>query len=457
MKKTVWMIAGMSSHVGKTTVTTGLMDVLTHKGLVVQAFKCGPDYLDPTFHEHVTHRPCVNLDLHMMGEEGVRQVFHKYMAQADVGIIEGVMGMYDGSDHRLDNGSAAHIARLLGVPILLVVDASGVSTSIAAMVKGYQLFDPRVCLQGVLINKIGSQMHYQLLVEALKQWTPVIPYGYLTQDDAVTLGSRHLGLLPSSEVLDLSAKLKRLRALMLKSIDFEALLESKSPILSYNQGDIQPLKPRYQIAVARDEAFYFYYTENLAYLMALGCEIKYFSPLHDHGLPKACDGVYIGGGYPELHAQALSENTPMKIALKKASDEGMPIYAECGGMMYLTKKMQDLKGHAYEMVGIFDGQARMTERLQRFGYVNVTLSADTLLGKKGQVFKGHEFHRSIVEWGRQTLVYDVSKESSQTQTWACGALTHNTLGAYAHLYFQKDNEALSPLLTLIDKRRHTHG
>ncbi|MCK8059762.1 MULTISPECIES: cobyrinate a,c-diamide synthase [unclassified Fusibacter] len=452
-----FMVAGASSNVGKTTVTSTLMHVLKSKGLTVQAFKCGPDYLDPTFHAFVTGRPSINLDLHMMGQEGVRESFHRHMQGVDVGVVEGVMGMFDGGDSNLDNGSAAHLSRILGIPVILIVDGSGVATTLAASVLGFKLFDERVDLKGVLVNKVGSGMHYSLLKEPIERYTGVKTLGYIEKHASIDLDSRHLGLKPASEVENLSGMLDFLKTHTDHTVDYEELLKSDFEYVSQPVAIFLEAKAEYRIAVAMDAAFYFYYQDNLDTMRRAGMELVPFSPIKDTSLPKDIDAIYIGGGYPELHAKALSENKALLKEIRKSSQEGLPIYAECGGMMYLTRSIEDMNGTAYEMVGVFDGRARMTEKLQRFGYVDVHLNEDTILGVKGTELKGHEFHRSTVDWNDTDLCYTVKKSYRSTKTWRCGAYVNHTLGAYAHLHFGNRQEVLEPLLECIRKRRTANG
>ncbi len=432
-----FVLAGATSNVGKTTVSTLLMYAYKKRGYRVQAFKCGPDYLDPTFHEVVTGRPSYNLDLHLMSEDGIVDSFNRYTQDADVAIVEGVMGMYDGAGHQLDNGSAAHISRILGIPLLLIVDGKGVSTSLAAQVKGYQLLDSAVDLRGVLINRVSSGMLYQLLKEAIEQYSAPAVLGYLPTVAAARLESRHLGLLPSSEVADFNQKLAALYEAAADGIDYDAI-ERVCQIAARPQPvPLSALAPVVTMAIAQDEAFYFYYRENLDLMRARGIAFKPFSPLHDSELPADIEGIYIGGGYPELHLEALSNNHAIKQSIKALAATGIPIYAECGGLMYLMEQIVDGAGRSYPMVGLFSGQAAMTARLQHFGYVNVELQADTVIGPAGTNFGGHEFHRSRCEFGDTPLAYCVSKAYRSQKQWRCGAVYHNALGAYTHLHFKQ--------------------
>ncbi len=441
-----FVLAGATSNVGKTTVSSLLMYAYKKMGYRVQAFKCGPDYLDPTFHKVVTERPSYNLDLHLMGHDGIIDTFNRYTQDADVAIVEGVMGMYDGAGHQLDNGSAAHISRILGIPLLLIVDGKGVSTSIAAQVKGYRMLDERVDLKGILINRVSSGMLYQLLKDAIVKHTDVNALGYLPNVATATLESRHLGLLPSSEVADLNEKFETLYSAAADSIDYDAI---KQCCQIEKRPAPQPLPKTDQqitMAIAQDEAFYFYYRENIDLMKAKGIVFKPFSPIHDKALPEGVKGVYIGGGYPELHLAALAKNQSMKQSIKQAAEAGMPIYAECGGLMYLTDRIVDAEGQAFDMVGVFAAHSEMTKRLQHFGYVNVELTADSVVGKARTRFGGHEFHRSKTEFGDSELSYQVAKAYRSKKQWQCGAIYKNVLGAYTHVHFKQYQNLIDQLI-----------
>ncbi len=441
-----FILAGATSNVGKTTVSSLLMYAYKQRGYRVQAFKCGPDFLDPTFHEAVTGRPSYNLDLHLMGEAGIVDTFNRYTQDADVAIVEGVMGMYDGAGHELDNGSAAHISRILDIPLILIVDGKGLSTSIAAQVKGYCTLDERVRLAGVLINRVSSAMLYQLLADAIVQYNAVTPFGYLPNVAAASLESRHLGLLPSNEVTDLNQKLALLYQAAADSIDYDALAAATMVADRPLPAPLGQAAEKVVMAIAQDEAFYFYYRENIALMKAKGIVFKPFSPLHDSAVPAGVQGIYIGGGYPELHLKILADNKAMKASIKTLAEAGMPIYAECGGLMYLTEQIGDGSGHAYPMVGVLAGHAEMTKRLQHFGYVNVELTGDTVIGSAGTRFGGHEFHRSKIEFGAVALNYQVAKAYRSNKQWQCGASYKNVLGAYTHVHFKQYGYLIDQLI-----------
>lgn len=459
--KNAFILAGAASHVGKTTVTAAVLKCFVDMGLVVQAMKCGPDYLDPTFHRFVTGNPSINMDLHLMGREALLESFQRHAEPADAVVIEGVMGLYDGWDHNLDNGSAAHLSRILGVPVVLILDGSGISTSVAAMVKGYSEMDPRVDIAGVILNCVGSEAHGELLKGAIAKYTQIPVLGYLVKQKGFSLESRHLGLKPAHEVEDLADQLGKLALGASESLDLNGLRQlALRADLCGNEvaatADSKESVATFQVAYALDEAFYFYYEDNLSAMRSAGMTLIPFSPLKDTSLPAGTEGVYIGGGYPELFAKALSENTAMCLSLLDASKNGMPIYGECGGMMYLSESLQDMEGTNYSMVGALRGKSHMTNRLQRFGYVDVTVNEEGVF-PEGTRFKGHEFHRCTTHWeSDQALIYTVRKSyvfSGTGKSWTCGAQSNRTLGAYAHVHFASAPEALTHWVNVMANRR----
>ncbi len=436
-----FMIAGASSDVGKTTIATMMMHAYKQMGYSVQGFKAGPDYLDPTFHSEITGSKSINLDIELMGEEGVKDSFWRYSAGKDVAIIEGVMGLYDGKGDELDNGSSAHLARVLGVPVLLIVSGKGVSTSLSATVFGFEQFDKRVNLKGVIINNVSSKMLFQMLKKSVENYTDVKAYGYLARYQGLILKSRHLGLYPASEIDNFEQIFDDFYQFCKDSIDFETIAKEFA-IERQTVAELPSKEPDLRLAIAMDDAFYFYYAENLAMLKEKGVELVPFSPIKDEQLPQNIDGIYLGGGYPELYLKELNANQSMRAEIKAASEKGMPIYAECGGLMYLGSAISDLEGNKFDMVGVFAGSSAMTTKLQHFGYVGVELTVDCLLGKKGELLRGHEFHRSQTEFKDDALVYEIHKSRRPSKKWQGGIYKNNTLGAYAHIHFKQLEKAL---------------
>ncbi len=390
------VIAGVASGVGKTTVTVAMARALRARGQKVVLFKCGPDYLDPTYHERAVETPSQNLDGWMMGRDAVRATFVHAARGADVAIIEGVMGLYDGASPTEEQGSTAEIAKWLEAPIVLVVDAGGMARSIAAVAKGFAAFDPAARVGGVIANRVGSRSHLDLLRRAL-QSPPIL--GGLPRDPEHAFADRHLGLHTADERVLPASLLDHWGDQASAWLDLDRLLElsRSAPALAMSLAPASPTRGvssrRCRIGVARDEAFHFYYSDNLHRLEALGAELLPFSPIHDPAPPDV-DGLYLGGGYPEVHAEALSANATMRAAIAELGRRGCPVYAECGGLMYLTEAIRTLDGAGHPMVGLFPAEAQMRPTLQALGYVEVETQMPTILGPAGVRFRGHQFRYS---------------------------------------------------------------
>ncbi len=392
------IIAGTGSGVGKTSVTLALIAVLRRRGLRVQSFKIGPDYLDPTYLHIASGSPCYNLDGWMTGEDYVRELFADRGATADIAVIEGVMGLFDGSDPVRSEGSTAEIAAWLNAPILLVVDAYGVARSFAAIVKGYTEFQPLLNIAGVIANHCGSEKHGTWLGESLSAFGLPGLVGALPRGCFPELPSRHLGLvtadsrnLPDTLISVLADALERY-------VDVDAIwnIARKAPSLDIEapKREIVNYAKRARLGLAFDSAFHFYYPDNLEAMERAGCELIRFSPLYDESLPEGVEAVYFGGGYPEEHAETLASNTTMLDSIKRFAESGKPVYAECGGLMYLCRGIERVDGKRFELAGILPVWTKMLDRLKSLGYVEVTLAEDSLFGKRGASFRGHEFHYS---------------------------------------------------------------
>ncbi|KUK44741.1 MAG: putative cobyrinic acid A,C-diamide synthase [Methanothrix harundinacea] len=392
------LVAGTKSGVGKTTVVLGLLAALRRRGFEVAPFKVGPDFIDPTHHTAICERASRNLDTFMMGEEGVRRSFAKGVEGADVAVIEGVMGLYDGLD-ATEVASSAAVAKALGAPVLLVINVHGTSRSAAAMALGYAKFDPEVEIAGLILNRVGSERHLTLLQEALKPLgIPIL--AALPRKSEISLKSRHLGLTMGFEGHhDLDA----LADFVEENADLDWILK-----LGCNVPPSEPLPEfggdRIKIGVAYDEAFCFYYQENFDELRRLGAEIEFFSPMCDP-LPDV-QGLYLGGGYPELYAEAL-ERSQTRSEIKKAAENGMPIYGECGGLMYLCESVVSKDGDSEnKMAGILPASTTMTGRLQALGYVEGDVVGENSVVERGRVIRGHEFHYSKMDcekWSSRRL------------------------------------------------------
>ena len=428
------VIAATQSGGGKTTLVTGLLAALRTRGLTVQSFKVGPDYIDLGYHRLASGRTGHNLDTWLVPEARLAEIFARECAGADIAVIEGVMGLYDGG--RRGISSTAAIAKALDAPVLLVIDAKSVGVSAAATALGFRIYDAQLNLAGVLLNRLGSETHEEMIREAMAGIDMPV-YGVLRRDAALALPERHLGLTPVEE----NAAAETVRAIgerVEAGLDLDSILKlarSAAPLV-LPQSAQQNARSSVRIGVARDEAFSFYYAASLAELEAHGAKIIAFSPLHDEALPEV-DGVLIGGGFPEMFAAQLAENASMRASLCRAAEEGMPIYAECGGYMYLMQSLVDFDGVEHAMAGIFPARARMTEKLQMVGYVEAEQTVDTVLGSAGLLLHGHEFHFSVEEAERAA---DLVRPFTFTKLrngarYAAGCVYKNVLGSYLHLHF----------------------
>jgi cobyrinic acid a,c-diamide synthase len=421
------LIGGVSSGVGKTTFTVGLCRALMRRGLRVQLFKCGPDYLDPTYHRKASGATVHNLDSWLMGPAAVRNTYARNAARADISLIEGVMGLFDGASPTDLSGSSAEIAQLLDCPIVLLADAGGMARSLSAVVKGFCSFEPGIAPRGVIANRIGSTSHLQLLQKAQLPEAPVL--GGLRKRAELGFAERHLGLVTAQEA-DHEAAFEAWADEVEAHCDVAALLSlarEAPPLTAATPGHSE--RPRCRIGVARDAAFHFYYDENLRLLEAAGAELVAFSPIADSSLPDV-SGIYIGGGYPELHAAQLAANRSMRDALAAHAQAGKPLYAECGGLMYLAQALVDHKGESHAMLGLIPGRAVMQTKLQALGYVEVTTRAASPLGAAGTQYRGHQFRYSIFESGSPTQLDVQVKRTGNVHVEGYGA--GNVLGSYVH-------------------------
>ncbi|UZP66844.1 cobyrinate a,c-diamide synthase [Desulfovibrio mangrovi] len=435
------VVGGTHSGCGKTLVSLALMSALVRRGLRVQSFKVGPDFIDPGHHELVTGRPGHNLDGWMTDSATVQDIFTRHTIHApevpDVAIIEGVMGLHDGASGSSDAGSTAEIAKWLNAPVLLVADARSMARSAAALVQGYAAFDPDLSFAGVVFNRVGSENHSSLLAEAMQIYCPDIHLaGCLQRDDALAVPSRHLGLITAQEH-PLSPERREAMADWIESgMDIPAFL-SLLPQLHPGLPRIAPkVSVRARIGVARDAAFCFYYSDNLRLLEEAGAELCYFSPLTDEALPEGVNGLYFGGGYPEVHAEALADNNAMRQAVRRFSESGSPVYAECGGFMYLMQGLRTAAGTLLPMCGCFAMQCRMDVRFRALGYREITTMAPSIMGEPWTVARGHEFHYShIIEEDPEALAIYKLRDRRDWRAQSEGFVRKNTLGSYVHLHF----------------------
>ncbi len=435
----MFIVAGTKSGVGKTVVTLGLMGALKEKGFAVRPFKAGPDYIDPGLHEGVLGVPSYNLDTWMMGTSGVSSTFERVTAGADIGVVEGVMGLFDGRGGVSDEGSTAHIAKTLGLPVVLVVDASSMARSVAAIVKGFTDFDPEVKFLGVIFNRVGSERHAEIIKEAIEEFTDVKILGFIMRDASLALPERHLGLVTRGDIG--SSVWKKFTCSAVKAVssavDIDYIIKETArpgsrankqkdrgsllkPEAAFNKGGGVP------IAVARDSAFSFYYRENLEILASLGAEVKFFSPMKDKSLPPGVRGIYLGGGYPELYAEALSANRSMREEIREFSRAGAPVFAECGGLIYLGKRVRSAGNKGFDMAGVFPWTCRMLKRRKALGYRELKAKGGEVFLQEGESVRGHEFHYSEI----------MGEHSGVGRVFGgYGYLRKRTLASYVHLHF----------------------
>lgn len=450
--KHAFVIAGTSSGCGKTTVTLGLLRALMARHLRVQPFKIGPDYLDSGWHSAVSGVTSRNLDAFMLPTSTLNGLFNQQMQQADVAVIEGVMGLYDGYGTDPNYCSSAAMAKQLGCPVILLVDGKAVSTSIAATVMGFQRFDPSLNIAGVILNRVNSDSHYQLLAEAIIRYCGLPVLGRVPVMADVALPSRHLGLVPAQENLPQDERWQQLAKQLEETVNIDHLLalsrlhsmpEGKAPTLPD-----AALADGLTLALAEDEAFNFYYPDNLDMLEQAGVKIQRFSPLHDNAVPD-CQMIWLGGGYPEVHAATLAANFKMHESLKQAHQRRIPLYAECGGLMYLGESLTDGEGETHAMCGVLPGHSQMGKRLTRFGYCEATARQDTLLASKGETLRGHEFHYSDFS-GPLPAALDCCKwrDGVAISRWQGGFQHEATFASYLHVHFAQRPEMLNRWLKL---------
>ncbi|WP_010199348.1 cobyrinate a,c-diamide synthase [Bacillus sp. m3-13] len=433
------LIAGTGSGVGKTTITIGLMAAMREKGLHVQGFKCGPDYIDTSYHTAVTGRKSRNLDSWMLSSDCVKEVLVRGSEGADISIIEGVMGFYDGKDPLSNEGSSAEISILTGSPVVLVVDCSGMARSAAAMVKGYQILSDQVNIVGVIANKVGTEGHFHLVKAAVESECQIPVLGYLTRESEIEMPERHLGLVPSIERGELEGFFHALGERVANTVGLDHLYElaevaSELPII--NKLSIFSSNPnkKVRIAVAYDAAFHFYYEENLELLQNRGAELVYFSPLENEVVPSDVDGVYLGGGFPEEFAPRLSTNTKSMNSIYQAVvKREIPTFAECGGYMYLCKEIVTAGRETYPMVGIIPGIVHMQTRLAALGYREIKGLNGNFLLKEGEVARGHEFHYSTFH--QESELPAAFETKGMRGIGTDGYVTKNLIAGYTHIHF----------------------
>ena len=449
------LIAGTGSGSGKTTVTSGLLQCLVNRGLDAAAFKCGPDYIDPMFYERITGARAGNLDPFFSDEKTLRWIISRAEESSDISVIEGVMGYYDGIGFTSE-ASTFSVARAVNAPVVLVINCRGMGASVGAVLKGF-LDWPEItdsCIKGVIFNNMSEKLYRQ--AAEMAESMGVRPLGYLPRRAALTLESRHLGLVTAGEVADIKEKMKLIASEMEKTVDIEGIIDlaAEAPALRSDapewkkkferqiaedtvimaRGDAR----RVRIALASDDAFCFTYKENTALLQEAGCEIVPFSPLSDTRLPDGIDGVILSGGYPELHAAELAANEPMLEAVRQSRADGIPMIAECGGFMYLHETLEGADGELYRMAGVIPGRCFRTERLGRFGYITLKALEGGLLCPEGSELKAHEFHYWDSEHCGESFL---AVKPDGSRSWKCGIMTDDMYAGFPHLFYYDSPKA----------------
>lgn len=441
------LLAGTNSGCGKTGVSCAILQALVNRGLNVGAFKCGPDYIDPMFHSRIIGAQSANLDLHFFDENTLRYLLFKNAQTRDLSIIEGVMGYYDGDGLTSSRTSSYEVSKATDTPTVLIVNAAGAALSLLATIQGFLSFcpDSRIC--GVILNRC-SPMSYGALKSAIEARFPIRAYGYLPKMDDCALESRHLGLVTAAEVENLREKLQKMAAQAEKTIDLDGLLALSKEALPLSFLPITlPEREHVRIAVAEDKAFCFYYADNFAAIGEMGGQIVPFSPLEGEALPENIQGLYLGGGYPELYAQKLSENETMRASVKKALADGLPCIAECGGFMYLTQAIG-----GFPMVGALAGQCFDTGRLTRFGYVTLQAQKDNLLCRAGGKIAAHEFHH----WDCTDPGADFTAVKPSGKSWQCAVAGAQLYAGFPHFHFYANPEFLTNFYDACVKEKHRH-
>lgn len=449
------LIAGTGSGSGKTTVTSGLLQCLVNRGLDAAAFKCGPDYIDPMFYERITGARAGNLDPFFSDEKTLRWIISRAEEKSDISVIEGVMGYYDGIGFTSE-ASTFSVARAVNAPVVLVINCRGMGASVGAVLKGF-LDWPEItdsCIKGVIFNNMSEKLYRQ--AAEMAESMGVRPLGYLPRRAALTLESRHLGLVTAGEVADIKEKMKLIASEMEKTVDIKGIIDlaAEAPALRsaapewkkkfelqiaedtviMARGDAH----RVRIALASDDAFCFTYKENTALLQEAGCEIVPFSPLSDTGLPDDIDGVILSGGYPELHAAELAANEAMLEAVRQSRADGIPMIAECGGFMYLHETLEGADGEFYRMAGVIPGRCFRTERLGRFGYITLKALEGGLLCPEGSELKAHEFHYWDSEHCGESFL---AVKPDGSRSWKCGIMTDDMYAGFPHLFYYDSPKA----------------
>ena len=444
------LLGAAASGSGKTLITCGLLQALKNRKLQVTSFKCGPDYIDPMFHSRVIGTKSRNLDSFFADEDTVRYLLEKNARDCEISVIEGVMGYYDGLAGISAKASAYDVAKITKTPAVLIVNAKGMSLSAAAFIKGFVEYQEDSQIRGVILNQVSSMM-YPRLKQIIEEELSIKVYGYVPVVKDCVLESRHLGLVMPEEIVDLQQKLMELAEILEKSVDIDGLLElaehaeelpvQESPV-AYHTGR------KIRIALAKDEAFCFFYQDNLELLEEMGAELVPFSPIHDKKLPEHIDGMLFHGGYPELYAKKLSENKEMLAAVCAAVQTGIPYMAECGGFMYLHQEMEDMEGHSWPMAGVIHGKSWRTPRLTRFGYI--TLEDGTCFGEPVGAIRAHEFHYFDSDCCGEAYT---AKKPLSSRSWKCIHSDGQGMSGFPHMYYYSNLRVPEQFLRACEERK----
>lgn len=444
------LLGAAASGSGKTLITCGLLQALKNRKLQVTSFKCGPDYIDPMFHSRVIGTKSRNLDSFFADEDTVRYLLEKNARDCEISVIEGVMGYYDGLAGISAKASAYDVAKITKTPAVLIVNAKGMSLSAAAFIKGFVEYQEDSQIRGVILNQVSSMM-YPRLKQIIEEELSIKVYGYVPVVKDCVLESRHLGLVMPEEIVDLQQKLMELAEILEKSVDIDGLLElaehaeelpvQESPV-AYHTGR------KIRIALAKDEAFCFFYQDNLELLEEMGAELVPFSPIHDKKLPEHIDGMLFHGGYPELYAKKLSENKEMLAAVCAAVQTGIPYMAECGGFMYLHQEMEDMEGHSWPMAGVIHGKSWRTPRLTRFGYI--TLEDGSCFGEHVGAIRAHEFHYFDSDCCGEAYT---AKKPLSSRSWKCIHSDGQGMSGFPHMYYYSNLRVPEQFLRACEERK----
>lgn len=440
------LFAALKSGSGKTMVTCGMIEVLKRRGYKVASFKCGPDYIDPMFHRQVLGIPAGNLDTFFTDEKTTRALFYEQAVQADLSVMEGVMGYYDGLGGSSERGSTYEVARVTGTPVILIVDAKGASVSLAAQIKGMLQYreDSGIC--GVILNRVSAG-YYERLKEVIERECMIQVLGFVPELPDLLVPSRHLGLVSPQEMEEFEKWLDRTASALEDHVEVDEIIriaEGKSlPLEEKESFPEEESAEKIRIAIARDEAFSFYYEENIRLLKKMGAEICYVSPIHDKELPKGIDGLILGGGYPERFARELEEAASMRESIKTACENGLPCLAECGGFLYLQQELEDEQGRKYEMAGLLPGNGYRREKLTRFGYMEAEIARGGLLGSTGEVLRGHEFHYwDCTQNGEDFL----ARKPMGNQSYSCMVHRSRLAAGFPHFYYYNNPQVIHNFL-----------